>query len=134
MNIVEIAVSMSRPAVLHCWHYDDNFIPGLAELAAAIKAAGEKACIQLWHGGRKTSENSLTANRGHTSAIACPMICETPMQMTVAEIKEVMRRTATPPARQKDGDDASEVHGELRLPDRLLLNAYSTPRGRFGGS
>lgn len=44
-----------RSAPLQLMISDDKFIPGLKSLAKAIKKHGAKACIQLQHGGIKTS-------------------------------------------------------------------------------
>ena len=137
MNIVEIAgvhVTTSGPALLGI--YDDKFIPGLAALAAAIKAAGAKACIQLWHGGRQTSGKPFDGQPWAPSAIACPMICETPHAMTVAEIKEVIASYGDAALRaKKAGYDAIEVHGAHGYLIDCFLNAYSNTReDEYGGS
>jgi len=39
--------------------YDDKFIPGLRELAGAIKNAGGVPAIQLWHAGRQINSSDV---------------------------------------------------------------------------
>lgn len=53
LNTVEVttvhptAASEDAPAI-----FDDKFIPGMTQLAHAIRDAGGKSCLQLWHGGK----------------------------------------------------------------------------------
>jgi 2,4-dienoyl-CoA reductase-like NADH-dependent reductase (Old Yellow Enzyme family) len=53
--------------------YDDRFLPGLTRLAAAIKAGGARASIQLGHGGGHTRIDICGETPVAPSAIAHPV-------------------------------------------------------------
>ncbi len=91
MNIVEIATvhyTTKSPTVLGI--YDDKFIPGLAELAKAIKDAGGIACIQLWHGGRQTSGKPFGGQPVAPSVVTNAFIGEEPRALTLEEVQEII--------------------------------------------
>jgi len=136
MNIVEIAsvhYTSQGPAILGA--YDDKFIPGLSELASAIKNAGGVACLQIWHGGRQTSGNSFNGQPWAPSSIPCPLICETPHSMTSDEVKEVISSYGDAALRaKKAGFDAIEIHGAHGYLIDCFLNPYSNTRtDEYGG-
>src|SRR5512136_1661808 len=58
-GLVTVEHSFVHPAGRHTSTqigvYDDGLIPGLARLAAAIKAEGAAACLQISHAGSRTS-------------------------------------------------------------------------------
>jgi 2,4-dienoyl-CoA reductase-like NADH-dependent reductase (Old Yellow Enzyme family)/thioredoxin reductase len=137
MNIVEIA------AVHHTSYmpnggglgiFDDKFIPGLTKLASAIKEAGGRACIQLWHGGRQAPVSS--GQPWAPSAISCPVINMMPHAMTISEIKEVISSYGDAALRaKKSGFDAVEIHGAHGYLIDCFLNPYSNIRSdEYGGS
>ncbi|MBL8706352.1 MAG: NADH:flavin oxidoreductase, partial [Rhodospirillales bacterium] len=73
--------------------YDDRFLPGLARLAAAIKAEGARTSIQLGHGGGHTREDICGERPIAPSAIPHPVQEVTfativPEAMTRARIAE----------------------------------------------
>ena len=70
---------------------DDKFIPGLGELAQAIKRHGAMAVIQLHHAGRQ-SKSSVT---GHQPVAPSPIPAregELPRELTLAEIAAIVER------------------------------------------
>ncbi|MBW8381738.1 MAG: NADH:flavin oxidoreductase, partial [Youngiibacter sp.] len=127
MNIVEIAsvhYTSQGPAILGI--YDDKFIPGLTELASAIKNAGGVACLQLWHGGRQTSGSPFGGQPWAPSSIPCPLICETPHPMSIDEVREVISSYGDAALRaKKAGFDAIELHGAHGYLIDCFLNPYS---------
>lgn len=136
MNIVEIAsVHPTSYATLTPGIFDDKFIPGLTKLATAIKEAGGKACIQLWHGGRQTSGKPFNGQPWAPSAIPCPMIGEMPHAMTIDEVHEVIEAYGDAAVRaKKAGFDAVEIHGAHGYLIDCFLNAYSNTRtDEYGG-
>lgn len=137
MNIVEIAsVHYTSSGKLILGIYDDKFIPGLTKLASAIKEAGGKACLQLWHGGRQHSGKEFGGQCWGPSAVACPMIGEVPHVMTIDEIREIIAAYGDAALRAKEaGFDAVELHGAHGYLIDCFLNAYSNTReDEYGGS
>ena len=137
MNIVEIAsvhITSSAPGTPGIW--DDEFLPGLTRLASAIKDAGGRACIQLWHGGRQTSGKPYGGPPWAPSAIPCPVIQETPHAMSIDEIHEVIEAYGDAAVRAKRaGFDAIELHGAHGYLINCFLNPYSNTRDdEYGGS
>lgn len=136
MNIVEIAsVHLTSSAKLILGIYDDKFIPGLAKLASAIKDAGAKACVQLWHGGRQHSGAEFGGQCWGPSAVPCPMTQEIPHVMTIDEIREIVQSYGAAAWRAKEaGFDAVEIHGAHGYLIDCFLNAYSNTRtDEYGG-
>jgi 2,4-dienoyl-CoA reductase-like NADH-dependent reductase (Old Yellow Enzyme family)/thioredoxin reductase len=137
MNILEISsvhITSSAPGTPGIW--DDRFLPGLTRLASAIKEAGGKSCIQLWHGGRQTSGKPYGGPPWAPSAIPCPLIQEMPHAMTTDEIHEVIESYGDAALRaKKAGFDAVELHGAHGYLINCFLNAYSNTRDdEYGGS
>ncbi|MDD4690177.1 MAG: FAD-dependent oxidoreductase [Eubacteriales bacterium] len=137
MNIVEIAAvhpTTKSPTVLGI--YDDKFIPGLAELAKAIKDAGGVACIQLWHGGRQTSGKPFGGQPVAPSAVTNAFIGEEPRALTIEEIQEIISSYGDAAVRaKKAGFDAVEIHGAHGYLIDQFLNPYTNKRtDQYGGS
>lgn len=114
MNILEITsvhITTAAPGTPGIW--DDKFIPGLARLASAIKAAGGKACVQLWHGGRQTYSRAYGVPQPWApSALPCSLTRKPPHPMTVDEIHEIVEAFGDAAVRaKKAGFDAVELHG-----------------------
>jgi 2,4-dienoyl-CoA reductase (NADPH2) len=91
--------------------HKDQFIPGLARLAAAINDNGARSAVQINHAGRYNSSFFLNGQKPVApSAIASRMTRETPRALTIDEIKEVIDHFAQAALRvQKSGFDAVEV-------------------------
>ncbi len=113
LNIVEnSAVSENTKAPHVVGLYDDRFLPGLTELAGAIKQAGGSACIQIWHAGRQTRSSLSGLPVVAPSPIPCPVNREMPKELTVEEIDGLVEDFANAALRAKTaGFDAIEVHG-----------------------
>ena len=137
MNIVEIAAvhpSTKSPKVLGI--YDDEFIPGLAKLAAAIKNNGGSACIQLWHAGRQTFSAHTGMPLLAPSPIPCPLCQGIPEELSLEKIKELVSAYGDAALRaKKAGFDAIELHGAHGYLINQFLSPYSNKREDiYGGS
>ncbi|HWR22833.1 MAG TPA: NAD(P)/FAD-dependent oxidoreductase, partial [Feifaniaceae bacterium] len=137
LNIVEIAaVHPTSRGERNLGIYDDKFIPGLKALADAIHAAGGKACIQLWHGGRQTNSSVTGLPIVSASPIPCPRCQEMPKELTQDEIKELVEAYGDGALRaKKAGYDAIELHGAHGYLIAQFMSAYSNHRtDKYGGS
>ncbi|HZJ57095.1 MAG TPA: FAD-dependent oxidoreductase, partial [Clostridia bacterium] len=137
MNIVEIAAvhpTTKSPTILGI--YDDKFIPGLTELAKAIKDAGGIACIQIWHGGRQTSGKPFGGQPVAPSVVTSAFIGEEPRALTLEEVKEMISSYGDAAVRaKKAGFDAVEIHGAHGYLIDQFLNPYTNHRtDQYGGS
>lgn len=137
MNIVEIAtvhVTTKSPGIIGI--YDDKFIPGLSELAKAIKDAGGIACIQLWHGGRQTSGKPFGGQPVAPSVVTNAFIGEEPRALSTEEVQEIISSYGDAAARAKRaGFDAVEIHGAHGYLIDQFLNPYTNMRtDQYGGS
>jgi len=115
--------------------YDDRFIPGLARWAAAVKAEGAKACLQIAHVGRRANPKTIGAQPVGPSAIA-PAGGEVPRELSAAEIEELVECFGRAAARARAaGFDAVEVHMAHGYLLSQFLSPYSNKRGdKYGGS
>lgn len=116
--------------------YNDAFIPGLNELAEAIKSYGACAALQIGHAGRQT-RSEIT---GHTilapSAIPSKGTVEVPKEMSMEEIQEIIHAFGTAALRAKRaGFDAVELHGTHGYLLNEFLSPYTNKRtDAYGGS
>jgi 2,4-dienoyl-CoA reductase-like NADH-dependent reductase (Old Yellow Enzyme family)/thioredoxin reductase len=136
---------------------DNRFIPGLSELAQAIKRHGARAALQLQHAGSNTSSALIGSQPVAPSPIAMPG-CELPKELAIGEIADIIDRFAQAAERaKKAGFDGVEIHaahgyliaqflssarnrrkdgygGELKNRARFLLEIVSAIRGSVGRS
>lgn len=137
LNIVELsAVHRTSKGARTLGVFDDKFIPGLTELASAIKEAGGKACLQLGHFGRQTNSSSTGMPIVAPSAIPCPVCQEMPRELTIDEIKELIKAFGDAALRaKKAGFDAVEIHGAHGYLISAFMSPYSNKRtDEYGGS
>jgi len=137
MNILEITsvhITTAAPGTPGIW--DDKFIPGLAKLATAIKSAGSKACVQLWHGGRQTYSRAHKIQPWAPSEIPCPLTRKVPHAMTIDEIQEIVEAFGDAAVRaKKAGFDAIELHGAHGyLIGSFLSRQTNVREDAYGGS
>lgn len=121
------------PRLLGAW--DDAQVPGLARIAAAIKAEGVPAVIQLVHGGGRAVREDLSVERVAPSPV--PVVPgPPPREMTEAEILDVIAAFGAAARRAAAaGFDGVEVHGA----HYYLISQFLSPRtnlrtDRWGGS
>ncbi|MCF8011089.1 MAG: FAD-dependent oxidoreductase [Clostridiales bacterium] len=134
--IVEIAAVHPTTKGMSYGIYDDSFIPGLQELAGAIKNNGARACIQLWHAGRQINSAQTGMEIVAPSSIPCPMCHEEPRELAVPEIKELVEAYGNAALRaQKAGFECVEVHGAHGYLIAQFLSPYSNNRNDdYGGT
>lgn len=91
--------------------HNDKFIPGLTRLAASIRDNGSRSSVQLNHAGRYNPSELMGGEQPVApSAIASRMTRETPHELDIAEIEEVISRFSQAARRVKDaGFDAVEI-------------------------
>jgi 2,4-dienoyl-CoA reductase-like NADH-dependent reductase (Old Yellow Enzyme family) len=118
------------PGQLGIW--SDAHLPGLARLAAAIRAAGSVSAVQLHHGGRRTEPDlSGLARRApwddaETGASA----------LTTAEVVQLREDFVAAAVRaERAGFDGVELHGAHGYMLCSFLDADNNHRtDRYGGS
>ncbi len=114
---------------------NDRFIPGLKELTDAVHRHGARIAVQLVHGGRMTAVALTGTQPVAPSAIAAPG-CDSPREITVPEIKDVIKAFAYAALRAKQaGFDAVEIHAAHGyLIDQFLSPASNHRTDAYGGS
>ena len=116
--------------------YNDAFIPGLNELAEAIKSYGACAALQIGHAGRQT-RSEITGHRILApSGIPLKGTVEIPKEMSMEEIQEIIHAFGTAALRAKRaGFDAVELHGTHGYLLNEFLSPYTNKRtDAYGGS
>jgi 2,4-dienoyl-CoA reductase (NADPH2) len=117
--------------------HKDEFIPGLARLAEAIKDNGARASLQLNHAGRYNVSFFLGGKQPVApSPVASRMTRETPRELTLAEIREIIEAFARAALRVKTaGYDAVEVlSGTGYLISQFLSEVTNKRTDHYGGS
>ena len=117
---------------------NDDKIAGLAKIAAAIKAEGSKAILQIYHGGRMV-EPKLIGGRTPVapSALAAPRDgAATPQALTTQEVAEMVVKFGEAVRRAiQAGFDGVEIHGA----NTYLIQQFYSPNSNqrddeWGGS
>ena len=132
------AVTEDGPLTMGCSRIDkDDYIKGLSELFAIIKAEGSVAGIQLAHAGRQTN----TRRTGGLptvapSAISCPINGVTPHELTLTEIKNIENDFVRASERAlESGADFIEYHAAHGYLINQFLSPFSNKRtDEYGGS
>ena len=113
--------------------WSDDHVEGLAEAVRLMQQHGAKTGIQLAHAGRKaTVDGDIYA----PSAIAFSDSYQTPVEMTVEDIKETVQAFKAGAIRaKKAGFDVIELHGA----HGYLINEFLSPLSNkrtdtYGGS
>ncbi len=117
--------------------HTDDFIPGLARLADAIKDNGARSCVQLNHAGRYNFSFFLNGKQPVApSAVASRMTGETPKALETDEIRQIVDNFAQAALRvKKAGFDAVEVlSGTGYLISEFLSPLTNKRTDEYGGS
>jgi 2,4-dienoyl-CoA reductase-like NADH-dependent reductase (Old Yellow Enzyme family) len=104
----------------------DAMLPGLARLAAAIRAEGAVACLQLAHAGSRTTSAVIGRRPLAPSTVRHPFQprAETPEALTVEQIQEVVAAFGAAAVRGRHaGFDAVEIHAA----HGFLLSQFLSP-------
>lgn len=118
--------------------HDDAMTAGLARLAAAVKAEGAVACLQISHAGSRTTSAVVFRPPLAPSALRHPYEPEgeVPGEATVDDLRVVVRSFGEAAARAGEaGFDAVEVHAA----HGFLLSQFLSPltnrrQDAYGGS
>jgi len=116
--------------------YSDRLISGLRGLVDAIHAHGAKASIQLYHAGRQTKSSVTGRLIVAPSPIPDPTEPDTPRELTIDEIAELVRAFGEGARRAKAaGFDSVEVHGAHGYLIDQFLSPFSNKRtDEYGGT
>ncbi len=123
------------PGNIGC-HLDEH-IPGLAQLAAAIREGGARAAVQLNHAGRYNPSFFLGGRPGVApSPVASRLTRETPRELSEEEIAAVVGRFADAAGRAKTaGFDLVEILAGTGYLISSFLSPLTNRRiDRYGGS
>lgn len=115
--------------------HDDSLVPGLTELAGAIRAAGAKSAIQLTHAGANTSAATCGCQPVGPSSVAVPGRDEEPRPLHIAEIEALVDAYRQAARRAKAaGFDAVEIHGAHGFLLCQFVSPYTNQRtDQYGG-
>ena len=92
--------------------WEDGQIESHKELTRRIHEVGGKIAAQIYHAGRETSSAITGEQPIGPSALKDPTMPETPREMTVEEIHELVEQFGDCARRAKEaGFDAVEIHG-----------------------
>lgn len=117
--------------------HKDEFIEGLSRLASAIKDNGARSCVQLNHSGRYNMSFFLNGEKPVApSAIASNLTREVPRELTIEDIKIIIKSFADAALRvKKAGFDAVEVlSGTGYLISEFLSTLTNKRTDEYGGS
>jgi 2,4-dienoyl-CoA reductase (NADPH2) len=117
--------------------HKDEFIPGLKRLAQAIQGNGARAVVQINHAGRYNFSFFLDGKQAVApSAVPSRMTRETPRELTIDEIKEIVSRFSQAAARvKKAGFDGVEVLSGTGYLISEFLSPFTNKReDDYGGS
>ncbi|OGU17727.1 MAG: NADH:flavin oxidoreductase [Geobacteraceae bacterium GWC2_53_11] len=116
--------------------HKDIYIPGLTRLASAIRDNGARSSVQLNHAGRY-NHSMLTGGRQPVapSAIASRLTRETPHELDISEIEEIISCFARAAGRVKEARfDAVEIlSGTGYLISEFLSPLTNKREDRYGG-
>lgn len=115
--------------------HQDRFIPGLNQLAEAIRSFGACATLQIGHAGRQTSRAITGYPILAPSAVPLKGSTEIPKEMTLEEIREMIHAFGEAAFRAKRaGFDAVEIHGTHGYLINQFLSPYTNKRtDDYGG-
>lgn len=117
--------------------HKDECIPGLTDLASVIKKEGAASCVQLNHSGRYNHSLFLGGKKPVApSAVPSRMTGETPRELEIDEIEEIVQRFAEAAGRvKKAGFNAVEIlAGTGYLISEFLSPLTNQRQDHYGGN
>ena len=117
--------------------HKDEFIPGLKRLAQAIQENGSRAVVQINHAGRYNFSFFLDGKQAVApSAVPSRMTRETPRELSIDEIREIIKNFARAATRvQQAGYDGVEVLSGTGYLISEFLSPFTNKReDDYGGS
>lgn len=139
VGLVIVEASMPLPGGKMFQYYidssDDRYLPGLTELATAIKVNGARAAIQLGDGGREVRRD-LTGRAPMGPSPIAARKRETPIEMTLFDIRNAVRLFAEATLRAKRaGFEGVEMHAaHVYLLSQFLSGFTNHRNDEYGGS
>jgi 2,4-dienoyl-CoA reductase (NADPH2) len=115
---------------------NDTYIPVMAELNGRLHRHGAKTAAQLFHAGRYAFSFTMDGEQSvSASALPSRLTRETPRELTLEEIQEVVNSFAEAALRaQKAGFDAVEIIGSTGYLVSQFLSPLSNVRqDKYGG-
>ncbi len=115
---------------------DDQFIPGLSQLAKTVQAHGARIAGQLYHAGRYAHSLLMGGRQAVSSSpVRSKFTGETPRELSIPEIRQVQSHYALAAGRlQRAGFDAVEVIGSAGyLISQFLSPLVNKRRDEYGG-
>lgn len=115
----------------------DEDIEGLRKIANEIKKDGNKAIVQIHHGGREAAGAYEKLGKVVApSAIEFPFLDYVPEEMTAEEVEETIKDYGRATRRaMAAGFDGVEIHGANHYLLQQFFSAYSNERtDKWGGS
>ncbi|MFC1745249.1 NADH:flavin oxidoreductase [Candidatus Riflebacteria bacterium] len=104
--------------------YSDEFAAEFKNMTAAVHQVGGRIAIQLVHAGGQTDSNNAGRTPLAPSAIKVDQFPETPDELTVDDIKEIITAFGIAARRAKEwGFDAVQFHGA----HGYLINQFLSP-------
>lgn len=104
--------------------WEDTQIESHRKLTERVHAAGGTIAAQIYHAGRETSSSVTGEQPVAPSAVREPSMPETPRELSVDEIHELVEQFGDCARRAKEaGFDAVEVHGA----HGYLIGAFASP-------
>jgi len=115
---------------------DDKYIPGLAELTGAIHDEGGKIAAQLFQPGRYAYSFLAGIQPVAPSAVASRLTGQKPREMTLDEIKTMVKKFARAAVRAKEaGFDAVEIIASAGyLVSQFLSPVTNLREDEYGGN
>lgn len=115
---------------------DDKYINELKGLFMAIKQQGSIPSIQLIHSGRQTCKAITGSQPVAPSSIPCPVMQETPKELSESEIRALVRLFGEAAERAKNaGAEMVEIHAAHGYLINEFLSPYSNKReDEYGGN
>ncbi|GHV97303.1 NADH-dependent flavin oxidoreductase [Lactobacillus nasalidis] len=117
---------------------DDRFIPGLRQVASAIKSKGSKAILQIFSAGRMTNSKILRGKQPYSASAVAALRpeAEEPRELTEAEIEQLIADFGQATRRAIEaGFDGVELHGANTYLLQQFFSPHSNRRDdKWGGS
>lgn len=116
--------------------WKDEQIESHAKLTERIHRAGAKIIAQIYHCGRQTTSAVIGEQPVSASPLACPVLGETPRELTIPEIEKIISQFGDTALRaKKAGFDGVEIHGAHGYLIAQFMSSYSNKRtDKYGGS
>jgi 2,4-dienoyl-CoA reductase-like NADH-dependent reductase (Old Yellow Enzyme family)/thioredoxin reductase len=114
----------------------DRYVPGLADLASAVRRNGAKIVLQLHHAGAQTTSSITGVQPVGPSPIAFPTPgSDTPRELSAEEVGDIVLRFARAAQRaQRAGFDGVEIHGgHFYLFAEFLTPVFNKRSDVYGG-